>query len=120
VLASFEQRYPALSGSAGRWWRLRLRCVVLWQGGDDLDRFHADADDLSDEADDVLGVVGVVGIRADAGAFVFLHAVLIDDLLDRAAVAEVVFEDLQREALPARPHRTRQAAGAVWVAGVSS
>ena len=52
------------------------------QGSDDLDRFHADPDDLSDEADDVLGVVGVVGVRADGGALVFLHAVLIDDPLD--------------------------------------
>ena len=55
---------------------------MLRQGGDDLGRFHADSDDLSDEADDVLGVVGVVGVRADAGALVFLHAVLIDDPLD--------------------------------------
>ena len=60
------------SGSGGRGWCFRLRRVVLRQGGDDLDRFHADADDLSDEADDVLGVVGVVGVRADAAALVFL------------------------------------------------
>ena len=76
--------FRSLSGSAKRGWRLRLRRVVLREGGDDLDRFHADSDDLADEADDVLGVVGVVGVRADAGAFVFLHAVLIDDPLDHA------------------------------------
>ncbi len=88
----------ALGGSTGSGWCLRLRRVALRQGGDDLGRFHADADDLSDEADDVLRVVGVVGVRADAGAFVFLDAVLIDDPLDGAAVAEAVFEDLRRDA----------------------
>ena len=34
--------------------RLRLRRVVGRQGGDDLDRFDADANDLPDEADDVI------------------------------------------------------------------
>ena len=47
---------------------IRLRRVVLWQGGDNLDRFHADSDDLADEADDVLGIVGFVGVRDDAAA----------------------------------------------------
>lgn len=91
-----EQWHRAQCDSAGSGWRLRR--VVRRQGGDDLDRFHTDPDDLSDEADDVLGVVGVVGVRADAGAFVFLHPVLIDDPLDRAAVAEAVVEDLRRDA----------------------
>ncbi len=65
------------------------------QGGDDLDRLHTDTDDLADEADDVLGFVGV---RADAGALISLHAVLIDDPLDGAAVAEAVLEDLRGDA----------------------
>ena len=93
-----EQWHAVLGGSAGRWWWRRLRGVVLREGGDDLDRFHADADDLSDEADDVLGVVGVVGVGAEAGAFVLLDAVLIDDPFDGAGVAEAVVEDLRGDA----------------------
>ena len=87
-----------LGGSTGTGWCLRIRRIVLRQGGDDLDRFHAESNDLPDEADYVLGVVGVVGIRADAGAIVLLHAVLVDDPLDRAAIPEAVVEDLRRDA----------------------
>ena len=59
---------------------------MLRKGGDDLDRFHADSNDLPDEPDYVLGVIGVVGVRADAGAIVLLPTVLVDDPPDRAGI----------------------------------
>ena len=57
-----------------------------------LHRFQADAHDLADEADDVFFVVGAVGVGVDAAAFVGLDAVLVNDPLQGAAVAEAIGE----------------------------
>ena len=74
-----------------------MSSLKRWQGLHDLDRLDADADDLADEADDVFFVVGVVGVAGDAAAFVGADLVLVDDPIERAAVAEAVVEDLGRD-----------------------
>src|SRR6478735_484890 len=71
---------------------------LLRQGGDDLHRLEADADHLADKANDVLGVVGPVGVGTDAAAGVLGDAVLVDDPLQGAAVAEPIVEHLRRNA----------------------
>ena len=55
-------------------------------------RFQADTHDLADEADDVFFVVGAVGVGVDAAAFVGLEAVLVNDPLQGATVAETIGE----------------------------
>ena len=84
-------------------WRL-LNPWVSILGGQavhDFYRFDADADDLADEADDVFLVVGVVGVAGDAagrrGDSVLFNLVLVDDPIQRAAVAEAVVEDFGRD-----------------------
>ena len=44
------------------------------------------------------GIVGAIWIGADAAALVLAHLVLVDDPLQRAAVAQAVVEDLRRDA----------------------
>jgi len=63
----------------------------------DAQRFHADRDDLADEADDVFLVVAI-RVAADLALVIPLDAVLVDDPLERAAVAEAVVEDGGRDA----------------------
>ena len=58
----------------------------------DLHGFQTHADHLADQAHDVLGVVGAVGVVDDAAALVGLDAVLVDDPVERGAVAEAVVE----------------------------
>jgi hypothetical protein len=59
---------------------------------DDLLRFERDGDDLADEAEDVFGIVLAVGVVDDAGAGVGGDAVLVDDPLQRGAVAKAIVE----------------------------
>ena len=68
--------------------------VLGRQRVDDLDCLDADADDLADEADDVFFVVGVIGVAGDAAALVGADLVLVDDAIERAAVAEAVLDVL--------------------------
>jgi hypothetical protein len=63
-----------------------------------LDCFEADGDHLADEADDVFRIVGAVRVVDDAGAGVGGDAVLVDDPLKGAAVAEFVFVNVGRDA----------------------
>jgi hypothetical protein len=64
---------------------------------DDFYGFHADADDLADEADDVFLIIRLVGVAGDAAAFVSADLVLVDDPIQRAAVAEAVVKDFGRD-----------------------
>ena len=57
-----------------------------------LHRFQADTHDLTDEPDDILLVVKAVGVGVDAAAFVGLEAVLVNDPLQGATVAETIGE----------------------------
>ena len=64
------------------------RFKFFGQAGHDLDRLHADADDLAHQPDDVLGVVGPVRIGLDAAPLVFRDLLLIDNPFQGAAVAD--------------------------------
>ena len=66
------------------------------EAADDLYCLDTDADDLADEADDVFFIIRVVGVAGDAAAFVGADLVLVDDPVQRAAVAEAVVEDFGR------------------------
>ena len=54
---------------------------------------------MLDQAQDVGFVVEVVGVVGDAAAFVGFDAVLVDDPIEGGAVAQLVVEDLGRDAV---------------------
>ena len=69
--------------------------ACLAEGGEglhDLDGFHGDAHDLTDQAHDVAGVVFTVRVGFA------LDLVLVDDPFERGARAEAIFEGLGRDA----------------------
>jgi hypothetical protein len=52
---------------------------------------------LANQADDIFFIIGVVGVAGDAATFVGVDLVLVDYPIQRAAVAEAVVEDFERE-----------------------
>ena len=67
--------------------------------GDGFLVFDGDGDDLADEAEDVFFVVGAVGVAGDEAVVVFGDAVLVDNPIEGAAIAESVFEGFGRDAV---------------------
>lgn len=68
------------------------------EGGDDLDGFEADSDDLTDEAENIFAIVLAIWIIGDAAAFVGGDLVLVDDPFEGGAVAKTVIVGFRRDA----------------------
>src|SRR5262245_27719553 len=70
----------------------------LWQRLHQLYRLHAHRYHPTHQPHDVLLVVGTVGIAGDTAALVGAGLVLVDDPLQRRAVAQAVLEALRWDA----------------------
>lgn len=83
---------------------ISVQPAVDEEGVDDHYGFDADArvrqahhrDGPVDEADDVFFIIRIVGIAGDAAALARADLILVDDPIERAAVAEAIFDDLGR------------------------
>ena len=96
-MALRRKRPFAVDGTGPRFFAAFLN-AQLGQGFHDVHGCQADGNDLTDKAHDVLRIVGAIGIVDDAAALVGRDLILVDDPLQRRAVAEAVFVSLGRDA----------------------
>ncbi len=78
---------------------LSFRSIILKQGRDDLLRFETYGDDLAEKAQDVTFVIHPIRIAFDSAAPIDRDAILVDDPIERRAIAQFVSEDFWRDAL---------------------